>query len=147
MKRQERIAFIQQLISEQEITTQDELLSALHDAGENVSQATLSRDLRDYHIAKEKRGDRFVYAAFSGQQNPENPQQTTISGHYITRVAAVEFMLVIHTGLGEADLLANEFDRADRGDVLGTVAGADTLLVICTSARAASELAQELRHD
>ena len=59
-------------------------------------------------------------------------------------MARAGFMLVLHTNLGEADVLANLIDSSDISEVLGTVAGADTLLVICKDEETAQAFERDL---
>ena len=88
MNKIERQNRIKRLIQSGHIGTQEEIKRHLQEEGINVTQATLSRDLREIGLLK-------------------------------------------HTNLGEADVLANLIDSSDIAEILGTVAGADTLLVIC----------------
>ena len=62
---------------------------------------------------------------------------------YVKSVSRAQFMLVLHTELGEADVLANIIDSDENPEILGTVAGADTLLVICKDAVVAERLESE----
>ena len=63
---------------------------------------------------------------------------------YILKVARAGFMLVLHTNLGEADVLANLIDNSEIPEIIGTVAGADTLLVICKDEETAKAFEKDL---
>ena len=65
---------------------------------------------------------------------------------YVKSVSRAQFMLVLHTELGEADVLANLIDSDGNPEILGTVAGADTLLVICKDAVVAEKLESEFHN-
>ena len=66
--------------------------------------------------------------------------------HHLEGVARAEFTLVLHTKLGEAAVLANVVDSNKDGRILGTVAGANTLLVICKDQHAAKVMEERLLH-
>lgn len=63
---------------------------------------------------------------------------------FVVKVAAASVIVVVHTHLGEADLLANAIDSENRPSILGTIAGADTLLITCISETAATALLTEI---
>ena len=137
--RQERII---RLIQEGNIGTQEEIKRYLQDDGISVTQATLSRDLRELGLLKLRNSDGKLYYSLSTQTNPHlDPAIYS----YVKKLERAGFMLVIHTNLGEADVLANIIDAENNDTILGTVAGADTLLVICKDEMVASRLEKEIR--
>ncbi|MEY8434990.1 arginine repressor [Streptococcus hyointestinalis] len=137
--RQERII---RLIQEGNIGTQEEIKRYLQDDGISVTQATLSRDLRELGLLKLRNSDGKLYYSLSTQTNP---QLDPAIYSYVKKLERAGFMLVIHTNLGEADVLANIVDAENNDTILGTVAGADTLLVICKDEMVASRLEKEIR--
>ena len=137
--RQERII---RLIQEGNIGTQEEIKRYLQDDGISVTQATLSRDLRELGLLKLRNSDGKLYYSLSTQTNP---QLDPAIYSYVKKLERAGFMLVIHTNLGEADVLANIIDAENNDPILGTVAGADTLLVICKDEMVASRLEKEIR--
>ena len=137
--RQERII---RLIQEGSIGTQEEIKRYLQDDGISVTQATLSRDLRELGLLKLRNSDGKLYYSLSTQTNP---QLDPAIYSYVKKLERAGFMLVIHTNLGEADVLANIIDAENNDTILGTVAGADTLLVICKDEMVASRLEKEIR--
>ena len=137
--RQERII---RLIQEGNIGTQEEIKRYLQDDGISVIQATLSRDLRELGLLKLRNSDGKLYYSLSTQTNP---QLDPAIYSYVKKLERAGFMLVIHTNLGEADVLANIIDAENNDTILGTVAGADTLLVICKDEMVASRLEKEIR--
>ena len=137
--RQERII---RLIQEGNIGTQEEIKRYLQDNGISVTQATLSRDLRELGLLKLRNSDGKLYYSLSTQTNP---QLDPAIYSYVKKLERAGFMLVIHTNLGEADVLANIIDAENNDTILGTVAGADTLLVICKDEMVASRLEKEIR--
>lgn len=142
MNREERLKLITSLISEQQVTNQTQLVDLLSKQGYSVTQATLSRDIRDLGIAKIHRDGKSYYVILNSGDN--QPRFQAIYRQFVLSVSSVMFMVVAHTRLGEADLLANEFDTAHRPEILGTVAGADTLLIVCASVQFADKLFTEI---
>lgn len=128
MKRLDRQQVIKTIISQQAITTQEELKQHLETKGITVTQATLSRDIREIGLIKVK--------GATGKRQYSLPNQlfSTLPSaihDLVISLSRAEFMLVFKTDLGNADILANIIDAEKKADILGTVAGADTLLVIC----------------
>ncbi|MDR2977508.1 MAG: arginine repressor [Streptococcaceae bacterium] len=142
LSREKRRKLITAIIRDHPISTQAELVTELSKHGVSVTQATLSRDMRELGLAKFRNKDGIFYAIYNQQQNTSN--FTTVYRQFILSVDSVMFMIVCHTRLGEAALLANEFDTAKRPEVLGTIAGADTLLLVCESVKSADSLFGEI---
>ena len=135
MKR-DRQAVIKQMISRDKIGTQEEIKQRLEAEGITVTQATLSRDLREIGLLKLRDEEGKLYYSLS--EHVLSSLDPTVKS-----VSRAQFMLVLHTELGEADVLANIIDSDENPEILGTVAGADTLLVICKDAVVAERLESE----
>lgn len=140
MNKKERQNRIKRLIQSGHIGTQEEIKYHLQEEGINVTQATLSRDLREIGLLKLRDSSGKLYYSLS--EIAETPFGADIRS-YILKVARAGFMLVLHTNLGEADVLANLIDSSGISEILGTVAGADTLLIICKD----DEIAQAFERD
>ena len=136
MKR-DRQAVIKQMISRDKIGTQEEIKQRLEAEGITV---TLSRDLREIGLLKLRDEEGRLYYSLSEHVLPS--LDPTVKD-YVKSVSRAQFMLVLHTELGEADVLANLIDSDGNPEILGTVAGADTLLVICKDAVVAEKLESE----
>ncbi|MCS4487929.1 arginine repressor [Streptococcus sciuri] len=142
MNKKERQEHIIRLIQERNIGTQEEIKHYLQDDGISVTQATLSRDLREIGLLKLRNSDGKLYYSLSSQANLRlNPAIYS----YVKKLERAGFMLVIKTDLGEADVLANLIDAEKNDSILGTVAGADTLLVVCKDEVVASRLEKKIR--
>ena len=128
MKR-DRQAVIKQMISRDKIGTQEEIKQRLEAEGITVTQATLSRDLREIGLLKLRDEEGKLYYSLSEHVLPS--LDPTVKD-YVKSVSRAQFMLVLHTELGEAN-----------PEIFGTVAGADTLLVICKDAVVAERLESE----
>lgn len=142
MSKKERHEIIKAMIRDNCIGTQHEIKDRLETMQIVVTQATLSRDLRELGLLKLRDEDgRLYYSLPMDVKNRFNPSALP----YIQKVARAGFMLVLHTKLGEADILANIIDHTNDHAILGTIAGADTLLVICQDDTVASYFEQDLR--
>ncbi|KPJ23031.1 arginine repressor [Streptococcus phocae] len=128
MNKMERQNQIKRIIQAEPIGTQEEIKQLLQKEGIVVTQATLSRDLREIGLLKLRNDQGKLYYSLSEPVvTPFSPD----ARFYVQKVDRAGFMLVLHTQLGEADVLANLIDSNQIDDVVGTIAGADTLLVIC----------------
>lgn len=140
--KKDRHEIIKKMIRENRIGTQHEIQHYLENRQIFVTQATLSRDLRELGLLKLRDEEgKLYYSLPVDLKNQFNPSALP----YIQKVARASFMLVLHTKLGEADILANIIDQAKDETILGTIAGADTLLVICQDEMVASHFEQDLR--
>ncbi|MDY4510932.1 arginine repressor [Streptococcus hyovaginalis] len=132
---------IKRLIGDNKIGTQEEIKHHLENQGITVTQATLSRDLREIGLIKIRNADGKLYYSLTELGRDDFSKQIST---FVHKVSQVQFMLVLGTNLGEADILANIIDQEGRRDILGTVAGADTLLVICQSEEVAETLYRDI---
>jgi transcriptional regulator of arginine metabolism len=111
-----------------------------------VTQATLSRDIRELGLVKG--GADGAYQA-PAQPAPNGHAARSLLhrglGEYLTRVDRVQQMLVLRTGEGQAQLLAVALDRSRLPEIVGTIAGDDTILVIARGARGAAALLKRLK--
>ncbi|MFC5630046.1 MULTISPECIES: arginine repressor [Streptococcus] len=141
MNKKNRHELIKMIISENHVGTQEEIKVLLEDYGVSVTQATLSRDLRELSLLKLRDDEGKLYYSLSEAASSHFSQAAR---SYIRRVARAGFMLVFHTELGEADVLANIIDKDANENILGTIAGADTLLVVCKDETIASDYEKDL---
>jgi transcriptional regulator of arginine metabolism len=135
MKKVDRQRLIKQLIMENEIETQDDLIALLEQSGVKATQATVSRDVREMSIVKTHGSDgRVKYAIFS--QNQAASSEEKLKGSIkdsVIRVEQVQFMVIVHTDMGAADVVTNFLDEVGYDEIAGTVAGVDTIIIIARS--------------
>ena len=141
MRKRERHQLIKRMITEEKLGTQKEIQDRLEACDVFVTQTTLSRDLRELGLTKVKKND-VVYYVLANET--EKIDLVEFLSHHLEGVARAEFTLVLHTKLGEAAVLANVVDSNKDGWILGTVAGANTLLVICKDQHAAKVMEERL---
>ncbi|HER1056002.1 TPA: arginine repressor [Streptococcus pyogenes] len=141
MNKMERQQQIKRIIQVEHIGTQEDIKNHLQKEGIVVTQATLSRDLREIGLLKlrDEQG-KLYYSLSEPVSTPFSPEVR----FYVLKVDRAGFMLVLHTNLGEADVLANLIDNDAIEDILGTIAGADTLLVICRDEEIAKRFEKDL---
>lgn len=140
-----RQAAVLELVGNEDIRSQEQLRARLRAKGYDVTQATLSRDIRDLGLVK-----RSADGAY--QQQGGEPQVPPAAGaalqkamaEYASGIDCVQQLVVVRTGAGMAQPLALAIDRAKLEDVVGTLAGDDTILVISRDARHAKALARQL---
>ncbi len=138
---------ILKIIEEKNIATQEELVEELQKRGFRASQATLSKDIRELGLVKvptAEGGYRYT-AEFRGQI--ETPRSVLIRRFHesVTEFETAAALVVIHTIPGYAPSIAYEIDRSDWDEVVGTIAGDDTIFVACQSMKDAKELEKRLQ--
>lgn len=131
-----RQALILDLVDREPITSQEQLRERLKERGVEATQATLSRDIRDLGLIK--RAADGAYRRAAAADVPSNgdgqAQLRRVADEYLRSADAVDQLLVLKTDTAQAQPLAVAIDRAHLPEVVGTIAGDDTILVICRSA-------------
>lgn len=143
--KRERQHAILDLISTREIGSQEELRQLLHKRGWEVTQSTLSRDLRDLRIARvpTDHGVRYVVNEGNVDDGSRAPLAAILPQLFV-RLDGVSHMIVLKTVIGGAQTVASAIDTESSGDILGTIAGDDTILMICRSEQARERVAKRL---
>jgi len=137
-----RQSVIVDIIHRSPVRSQEQLRRSMRAAGFDVTQATLSRDIRDLGLVKG--GADGAYQAPPVQLRPPQKNGQSMldraAAEYLTRVDQVQQMVLLRTGPGQAQLLGVAIDGAHLPEVVGTLAGDDTILVIARDARRARAL-------
>ena len=136
---------ILEIVDREAITSQEQLRERLRGRGIEATQATLSRDIRDLGLIK--RAADGAYRRSGAEPRPSNDPQAefrTAVDDYLRRCDVVEQLIVLKTDTGQAQPLAVAIDRAGLAEIVGTIAGDDTILVICRSAPDAAGLSRRL---
>ncbi len=144
--KQARQAAILDLVAEHVVGSQEDLRRLLLARGMEVTQATLSRDLRDLHLARvsETGGARYVLPE-SLAPDDDKPLLATLLPQLFSRVDGVGELVVLHTVASGAQPIAEAIDLEEFPEVLGTIAGDDTILIVTRSAGARMQLTERLR--
>lgn len=146
--RSERIRDLIRLLHEGRAASQNDIVSALTEAGHSVTQATVSRDLKDVGATKVRLGDGFVYRL--ADDIPRRGDlvarslQRSLDEFAISIVAAAS-LVIVQTAPGHASAVARAVDMSDNPDIVGTVAGDDTIFVATPDNDAAAALAARWR--
>ena len=133
------------LISEHVVASQEDLRQLLDKAGQKVTQATLSRDLRELGIVRAHTADGARYVQPDSLADEDKPSLEALLPQLFESVDGVRELLVLRTVASGAQPIAEAIDAEDWPDVLGTVAGENTILIICRSEEARVRLAERLR--
>lgn len=134
MLRSARHEKILELISHQEIETQEELCAELNKLNYVVTQATISRDIRDLKLFKvagiEKK---YRYAYVSDSEGEISPKMKSLFRDCVVSVKSAQNLVVIKTMAGNGANAGAVVDKLHHPEIVGSVAGDDTLLIVCDS--------------
>lgn len=123
---------IREIITNHEIETQDELVETLRAAGFHVTQATVSRDIKELHLIKVPLDDgRYKYSMPADQRfNPMQRLRRALSDHFVG-IDHTDNLVVMKCLPGTANTICALIDNLEWNGVMGTICGDDTILVIC----------------
>lgn len=140
----ERQSTILDLIGFRQVSSQEELRRLLRSRGWDVTQATLSRDLRDLRVARVPGADGPRYSAPDAGPGPGVAIESILPQLFL-RADGVGELIVMRTVPGGAQPAGVALDSRGWPEILGTVAGDDTVLIICRSAAGRQKLLQRIR--
>ncbi|HHV28621.1 arginine repressor [Acetivibrio mesophilus] len=140
-----RQAKILEIIDKEVIETQEEIADRLKKAGMEVTQATISRDIKELRLIKVMTADgRYKYAPFSNTDNTVlNRLMTIFSESYVSSDYANN-IVVVKTLPGMAQASASAIDSMNRSEIVGSIAGDDTVIIVCRTEKIAKELVEKL---
>ena len=143
MSKLSRHQAILELLDNGPVANQDELQRLLRKRGIDAGQATLSRDIRELGLVKSSEG----YSMPGREAAPEAdlPSVGRLVREFVTSVRAAQNLLVTKTSIGSAQPVAAALDSEGWPEAIGTIAGDDTILIICESNRAAGRLADRIQ--
>jgi transcriptional regulator of arginine metabolism len=137
MKRTERLKLIRDVIKSKKIKSQEELIEELADTGYNVTQSTISRDIKQLNLVKVRNSlQEEFYALNSKYQGDPQFNIGKIKFKFKASVLSIDLsnnIIVIKTNSGEAQGVAAVIDGSNFEEILGTVAGDDTLICVANS--------------
>jgi transcriptional regulator of arginine metabolism len=141
---------IRELVAHSLVSNQDELRRKLRRRGFEVTQATLSRDIHELRLSKGPGG--YVLpsgsgsnGAFAAMADDAPPSVAEMIESFGLRANQAMNQVVVRTAMGGAQPVAAALDREGWPEVVGTIAGDDTVLVICSDSRRAGEVEARLR--
>jgi transcriptional regulator of arginine metabolism len=142
LPRKRRQELILSVIRERAIRSQKDLLRALRKSGMELTQSTLSRELKSLGIGKAPDG-RGGYRYVAGAAASPGPLAPVVA--FVSSLESAKNFIVVKTPPGNAMGVARAIDEAEWPEVMGTIAGDDTILVICRKDADAAEVERRLR--
>ena len=147
MSKFDRQGAILRLVQERGLSTQEELAEALRNVGLEAVQATISRDIAQLGLVKVRdQAGRLVYALPGSADLDRLSELTSALRRWALSLEPSGNLLVIQTPPGHANALAQAIDQARLPEVLGTVAGDNTIMVIARESITGAAIEQQLRH-
>ncbi len=141
-----RQACIIELINEYPIETQEELMNKLRSTGFNVTQATVSRDIKELRLLKSLSPDgKYRYTSISKDSSDVKNDVQRFFKTSVVSLESAQNIIVIKTLSGMAQAVCASFDGAGYKDAIGTIAGDDTIFVVCTDNKATQNLMFDLK--
>jgi transcriptional regulator of arginine metabolism len=134
---------ILELLDRGPVLSQEELQRLLRKRGFDAGQATLSRDIRELGLAKTSAGYSLPGREAGGDS--DLPSVSRLVREFVTSVRAAQNLLVTKTSIGSAQPVAAALDGENWPEALGTIAGDDTILIVCEDKRSAGRLADRIQ--
>lgn len=127
-----RLQVLKRIISEQEISDQIQLLNELRNSGIETTQATISRDLQELNVVKVRVKPGYYRYEILGKSSESDliNQLRVVFDNFVDEIKATNNLIVIKTASGNANSVAVIIDRLGFPEILGTIAGDDTVLVV-----------------
>ena len=145
MLRNARQSKILEIISHKEIETQEELCAELNALNLVVTQATISRDIRDLHLFKVAGTEKkYRYAYINDGESEISPKMKSLFRDCIVFVKSAKNMVVIKTLTGNGANAGAVIDKLNYTGIVGSVAGDDTLLIVCESDESAVSVVDKI---
>lgn len=141
-----RQATILDLIRDYSIETQEELLSRLKEKGYNVTQATVSRDIKELRLLKTLSSDgKYKYTSYSKNNADSGVSLNGFINSSVISIKSAQNLVVIKTMAGMANAICASIDSVDFRGVIGTLAGDDTIFVVCADIDKAADFVFEIK--
>lgn len=142
--KQKRQQSILKIISEHDVKTQEELTKRLKESGFVATQATVSRDIKELGIFKLALSDGTYKYAITQEEKRENKEDLKLFSKSVSSIKCAMHTIVIRTNSGMANAVAATLDAVLNHEILGTIAGDDTILIIMESPEQADKMASRL---
>lgn len=147
MKKKNRLDAIKDIIAQFEIDKQEELTAKLNELGYKVSQATVSRDIKELGLVKKEGATRkFKYAEYKGFKADDSAKMISLFKQVSLSIVNANNLIIVKTLSGNAGTAGMAVDQMNFEEVLGTIAGDDTLLLITRTNTEAETLVKILRN-
>ena len=148
LTKNQRQHLVAKLLSQHAVASQEQLVALLADEGIGATQATVSRDLDDLGAIKVRAGGGDTVYAIpelpKDQRAPEEHLRRTM-GDWVVEVSSSGNLVVLRTPPGTANVVGSALDRSGLPELLGTVAGDDTVIIVVAEGLRGSDVAAQLR--
>jgi len=134
---------ILELVQEGPVASQDDFQRILKKQGFPVGQATLSRDIRELGLVKS--GEGYAVAQGDNGSDPALPSVSRLVREFVLDVRAAENLIVTKTSVGSAQPVAAALDGESWPEAIGSIAGDDTILIICANKKAAKTIESRIQ--
>jgi len=145
MSKRARQQVIVEIVEQGPVTSQEDLQRALRKRGYDAGQATLSRDIHELQLIKTIHGYSMAQGGSVAVGEPPLPSLERLVREFVTEVRPAQNQLVVKTTVGSAQPVAAAFDEAAWPELVGTIAGDDTILLIARDKKAAARVATLIR--
>lgn len=137
---------ILEIIEKEEISTQEALIAKLAEFGFDATQTTISRDIRQLKLIKGPTGrGTYKYVAPGVRRETSAPAHNSALTDSVMKIASAQNIVVVKTHAGMANAIAVCIDSLDVGEIVGSVAGDDTILIVMKSSESAAETEAKLK--
>lgn len=143
--KRERQSAILEIVEQRAVSSQEDLRKLLLHRGWDVTQATLSRDMRELRLARVPTPEGARYAITDGSIEESRAALETLLPQLFLRIESVSELIVLRTVPGGAQPIAAALDGEAWPDVLGTIGGDDTILIVCRSGLARDRVVRRLK--
>lgn len=134
-----------EIINTKSVETQEELAEELKLAGFDVTQATVSRDIKTLRLIKTQDADgRYKYSIINQERNDMVDKLTSIFANTVIHVENIDKMVVVKTLSGSASAAAEAIDTLQLGEIAGTIAGDNTIFIVVRTLDKAEELVDKM---
>lgn len=142
MSKLSRHAAIRDLVGNGEVYSQDEMRRKLYRLGHRVTQATLSRDIHELRLVKTAEGYKLSQ---EGEEEAFLPSVERLIREFVYAAVTAQNLVVVKTSAGSAQPVSAAIDAEEWDEVVGTIGGDDTILVIARDEKAAEKVAERIR--
>lgn len=144
MDKQKRQQILLDIVTKMEVDTQEEIIKALNDQGLNVTQATISRDIKEMGLVKTSgRTKKYKYAQVS-EVHKDSAKLLSLFKAAVVSITRAQNIVVVKTIIGNASAVAASIDAQHIQEVIGTLAGDDTVMVVVKDNADAEYVVNEL---
>ncbi len=146
MNKYERQSHILQIIKDNTVQTQEDLAGCLNQRGIFATQATISRDIKELRLVKVQAGEVYKYATSTAESaGGLETRLKNVFSESVISASSAENIVVVKTLSGMAQAAAAAIDAMEYVEVLGCIAGDDTIMVVATSEKSAAKITAKLK--